>query len=101
MSDMSEAVPQSDSIVWPKINSASSEHGMTASLAMSYFYGKNAVKPESGKQLLAHVPLGRPGTVLEVANCVLFLASPESTYMNGHTLCVDGGWSADGYLRDF
>jgi len=67
----------------------------------AYFYGKDAVKPEWGKRLLAHVPLGRPGTVEEVANCILFLAAPESSYLNGHTLCVDGGWSAGGFLRDF
>jgi NAD(P)-dependent dehydrogenase (short-subunit alcohol dehydrogenase family) len=47
------------------------------------------------------VPLNRPGTVLEIAHAVLFFAAPESSYITGQTLCVDGGWSAGGFLRDF
>jgi len=38
--------------------------------------------------------LGRPGTVEEVAHAALFLAAPESSYINGHILTVDGGWTA-------
>lgn len=67
----------------------------------AYFYGKNALRPDWGKRLLEHIPLGRPGTVEEVANAILFLAAPESSYVNGQTLCVDGGWSAGGFLYDF
>jgi NAD(P)-dependent dehydrogenase (short-subunit alcohol dehydrogenase family) len=38
-------------------------------------------------------PLGRMGSVDDVANAVLFLASDESGYVTGQTLCVDGGAS--------
>ena len=54
----------------------------------------------SVQQMLAHVPLGRPGTTDEIAVAVLFLADPENSYTNGHILAVDGGWTA-GYLREF
>lgn len=41
--------------------------------------------------MLAAVPLGRPGTPADVAAAVLFLASPQSDYITGHVLHVDGG----------
>ncbi len=39
-------------------------------------------------------PLGRIGTSEDVANCALFLASDESSYMTGSELVVDGGYTA-------
>jgi NAD(P)-dependent dehydrogenase (short-subunit alcohol dehydrogenase family) len=39
-------------------------------------------------------PMGRPATVEDVANAVLFLVSPESRHITGQTLVVDGGWTA-------
>jgi len=39
-------------------------------------------------------PAGRLGTPEEVAHCAVFLASDESSFINGHALVVDGGMSA-------
>jgi len=64
------------------------------------FYGDDGLFKESVQRMLDHVPLGRPGTVEEIAVAALFLADPENSYMNGHVLTVDGGWTA-GYARDF
>lgn len=64
------------------------------------FYGDDGMFKDSVKRMLDHVPLGRPGTVDEIAVAALFLADPENSYMNGHILTVDGGWTA-GYSRDF
>jgi len=38
-------------------------------------------------------PLGRPGTVLEVAHAIAFLASDSASFITGQTLAVDGGRS--------
>jgi NAD(P)-dependent dehydrogenase (short-subunit alcohol dehydrogenase family) len=51
-------------------------------------------------RLLSHIPLGRPAKTSEIAHAVLFLVAPDSAYITGHVLTVDGGWTA-GYSRDF
>jgi 3-oxoacyl-[acyl-carrier protein] reductase len=37
------------------------------------------------------IPLGRAGTDQEIAHAVCFLASPDSGYVTGHVLNVNGG----------
>jgi NAD(P)-dependent dehydrogenase (short-subunit alcohol dehydrogenase family) len=64
------------------------------------FYGPDGKFSDRVQSMLAHIPLGRPGNVEEVAHAVLFLAAPESSYINGAVLTVDGGWLA-GYIREF
>jgi 3-oxoacyl-[acyl-carrier protein] reductase len=50
------------------------------------------VLPEAQKEaLLSQVPLGRLGSVEEVAGTVAFLASEEASYVTGTTLHVNGG----------
>ncbi len=43
------------------------------------------------KSMEAAVPLGRLGTPRDIANCALFLASEDSSYITGTTIIVDGG----------
>ena len=42
----------------------------------------------------AVVPAGRRGTVEEVAGAACYLASEAAAYVTGHTLVIDGGWTA-------
>jgi 3-oxoacyl-[acyl-carrier protein] reductase len=66
------------------------------------FYGaKDAAMKEKARRVLSHIPAGRPGQVEEVAQAILFFAAPETGYVTGQVLCVDGGWTAGGFLRDF
>ena len=43
------------------------------------------------KSMEEAIPLGRLGSVLDVANAFLFLASDEAAYITGTTIVVDGG----------
>ena len=45
-------------------------------------------------EILARIPAGRWGAPEDLAGAVVFLASPASAYVHGHTLAVDGGWLA-------
>jgi NAD(P)-dependent dehydrogenase (short-subunit alcohol dehydrogenase family) len=42
----------------------------------------------------AVTPMGRRGTLEEIATTALFLASVEAAYVTGHALVIDGGWTA-------
>ena len=46
------------------------------------------------KHVLSKIVLGRIGEPKDVANAVLFLASPAASLITGTTLMVDGGWTA-------
>jgi 2-deoxy-D-gluconate 3-dehydrogenase len=45
-------------------------------------------------EILARIPAGRWGVPEDLAGAVVFLASSAASYVNGHTLAVDGGWLA-------
>ncbi|MEW6419010.1 MAG: 3-oxoacyl-[acyl-carrier-protein] reductase [Nitrospirota bacterium] len=50
------------------------------------------VLPDSVKEEMKRlIPLGRFGTVEDVANAVIFLASPDSGYITGQVIHVNGG----------
>ena len=50
--------------------------------------------PDTRKWILDRIPRGRAGTIEEVANAVVFLASPAAGLVTGSSLLVDGGWTA-------
>ena len=50
--------------------------------------------PVLREDLLKRIPLGRVGQPEDVTGAVVFLASPAASLITGHTLLVDGGWTA-------
>jgi NAD(P)-dependent dehydrogenase (short-subunit alcohol dehydrogenase family) len=48
-------------------------------------------QPAARARRLVHVPMGRLAEAKEIARAALFLASDESSYVNGATFVVDGG----------
>lgn len=42
---------------------------------------------------LKRVPALKKGQPDDIANAILFAASPQARYMNGHSLVIDGGWT--------
>lgn len=50
--------------------------------------------PARRQRRLVHIPTGRLAKASEIASAALFLASDESSYVNGATFLIDGGITA-------
>ncbi|MDF2659514.1 MAG: 3-oxoacyl-ACP reductase [Paenibacillus sp.] len=63
---------------------------------LSVVGGNNELETETFRELYVRqrkIPLARPGTADEVASVILFLASEQSSYIQGAIIPVDGGLS--------
>lgn len=74
-------------------------HGITCNAISPGFFATETNKPmldnpAVGPTYARRVPLGRWGRPAEIAGAAVFLASDAASYVNGHTLIVDGGVSA-------
>ena len=50
--------------------------------------------PALATELLRDIPAGRFGTPAEVANAAFWLCGPDSSFIDGHALLVDGAFTA-------
>lgn len=48
---------------------------------------------EFRENVLKMIPLGRVGTLTDVAAAVIYLASPAGSMLNGEIIIIDGGWT--------
>ena len=58
--------------------------------------GMLETQPEAMAALMKEVPMGRLGRAEEIADAVLWLCSPASSFVIGHALPVDGGYPVRG-----
>jgi 3-oxoacyl-[acyl-carrier protein] reductase len=50
-----------------------------------------AITDKAQEDWASQIPLGRPGTAVDIGAAVCFLASDEASYITGHVLAVNGG----------
>ena len=50
--------------------------------------------PKTKKNFLENTPVGKVGMPEDIGNAAVFLALDESSFITGHNLVVDGGWTA-------
>ncbi|WCJ20461.1 NAD(P)-binding Rossmann-fold superfamily protein [Euphorbia peplus] len=65
------------------------------------FHGKLIIlvlTDELVKAVLDQTPMRRLGEARDVSSLVAFLCMPAASYINGQTVCVDGGKTANGFV---
>ncbi len=55
---------------------------------------RDTLKGEVLERILSRIPLGRLATPEDLLGAAIYLSSPASDFVTGHTLFVDGGWVA-------
>ena len=74
-------------------------HGVTVNAVAPTFVrtpgtAERLDRPEFLQDVVSRIPIGRVGTTSEVAAVVIFLASRSAGLVNGTSVVVDGGWTA-------
>ncbi len=74
-------------------------YGITANAVAPTFIATELTRstlenPAWRERIISRIPLGRVGEAEDVAAATVYLASPAAAMVTGHTLLVDGGWTA-------
>jgi 2-deoxy-D-gluconate 3-dehydrogenase len=75
------------------------QHGITVNAVAPTFVATELTRstledPAWRERILSRIPLGRVSEVEDVVAATVYLASPSAATVTGHTLLVDGGWTA-------
>ena len=75
------------------------KHGITVNAVAPTFVETPLTRPmfedpAFKEDVLRRIPLGRLGTPEDIVGAVVYLSSPAADLVTGHTLRVDGGWTA-------
>jgi len=71
------------------------KNGITANAVAACLIETDMARGANLGALAGRIPVGRMGTVEDVAYAVLFLASPEASYITGEVMDVNGGYYLD------
>src|SRR5258705_4325210 len=74
-----------------RVNAIASTSTLTDSTSLTF-----QETPARAERLRSRIKLGRFAEPSDLVGAALFLASPASDFVSGHTLFVDGGWHASG-----
>ena len=75
------------------------QHEITVNVVVPTFIATELTRgtlenPAWRERILSRIPLGGVGEAEDVAAATVYLASPAAAMVTGHTLLVDGGWTA-------
>jgi 2-deoxy-D-gluconate 3-dehydrogenase len=75
------------------------KHGITVNSVAPTFIDTPLTRPmfenkDFYNDVISRIPMGRLGTPEDVVGAVVYLSSPAADMVTGHTLLVDGGWTA-------
>jgi 2-deoxy-D-gluconate 3-dehydrogenase len=75
------------------------KHRITVNCVAPTFIDTPLTRPmfenkEFYNDVISRIPMGRLGTPEDVVGAVVYLSSPAADMVTGHTLLVDGGWTA-------
>lgn len=73
---------------------------MISYFLMNFGLCENVIQFLSGntkEKVESVTPMGRVGEANEVSSLVAFLCLPAASYITGQTICVDGGFTINGF----
>jgi len=83
---------------WKIVHHISIDHVRHHDLMLTHISLQVLSDKKFHEEVIARTPLGRTGEPEEVSSLVAFLCLPAASYITGQTICVDGGFTVNGFL---